>query len=212
MRLVSIQVGEVRTHISPSGETWTSGYVKSPVLGPVAVGSTSISGDAQHNKKVHGGAHRAILAYSAEHYERWQQELAVALPYGSFGENFTISGLDEDSVCLGDIYAVGDTVRVQVSQPRKPCNQIYLHLQIEGIQQRVDETLRTGWYMRVLQTGEVVAGMTVTLVDRPHPEWPIMRVHQAYDHRRTDPATALALAEVEALEPGWRQRLMKSTS
>lgn len=212
MHLVSIQVGEVRTHTLSSGETWTSGYVKSPVQGPVVVGLTNIAGDAQHNKKVHGGAHRAILGYSAEHYERWQQELGVALPYGSFGENFTVSGLDEDSVCLGDVYLIGDTVRVQVSQPRKPCNQIYLHLQIEGIQKRVDETLRTGWYLRVLQTGEVAAGMSIALVDRSYPEWPIVRVHQAYDHRHTDPATALALAEVEALEPGWRQRLMKSAN
>ncbi len=207
MKLASVQVGKVQTHQLPDGTEWTSAYVKTPLSEAVFVGNLTIEGDDQRNKRVHGGEHRVVLMYSAAHYPHWQAELGQALAHGAFAENFTVNGLDEDTACIGDIYQIGDTVRLQVSQPRQPCNQIFIRLGIEGIQKKVDVTRRTGWYLRTLQTGTVQAGDTITLIERPHPEWTIRRAHDVMDHRKRQAEEAHALGQIEALAPGWRKYL-----
>ncbi|MCU0512404.1 MAG: MOSC domain-containing protein [Anaerolineae bacterium] len=209
IQLLSIQTGKIQTHTLDNGEVWTSAYIKTPVSGPVQAGRLGLTGDEQQHTKVHGGEHRAILAYPAAHYPRWQQAYGRALPFGSFGENFTLSGLDEDSVCLGDVYQVGDSVRVEVAQPRQPCNQIYKALRLRGIQQQVTTTYRTGWYLRVLAGGMVQAGMALTHLERPYPQWTIRRAHEVMDAVTVDGASARALAECAALSPGWRDTLLK---
>ena len=209
-RLLSIQTGCIQTHMLPNGEPWTTAYVKTPVKGPVALNALGLEGDEQQHKRFHGGEHRALLLYSAEHYTRWRQELGKDLPYGSFGENLAVTGLgDESQICLGDLYQIGDTVRVQVSQPRQPCDQIYKHLRIRGIQQRVAETQRTGWYVRVLTEGTLEAGQTITLLERPYPTWTIKRAQDVKDNRKFRREEALELAALPVLEPGWRERLAR---
>jgi MOSC domain-containing protein YiiM len=210
MQLLSIQVGKVQTHTLPNGEPWTTAYVKTPVRGSVFVDTLRVTGDEQHHTKFHGGTYRAVLCYSAAHYALWEQEYGQALPYGAFGENFTVSDLDETSVCLGDIYQIGATVQLEVAQPRRPCDQIYKHLRLRGISQRVEATRRTGWYLRVLQTGAVGAGDPIQRLAQPYPQWTIARAHDIYEQRNTDPAAAHALAECVALEPDWRARLAKA--
>lgn len=209
MELLSIQVGKVQTH-TYNGSDWTTAYFKAPVAGPVAVGVLNVAGDEQQHKKFHGGPHRAVLMYSAENYDRWRAELSRELAYGAFAENFTVSGMDESSVCLGDIYQVGPTVRLQVAQPRQPCHQIYQALGIRGISQQAGRTHRTGWYLRVLQTGTVEAGMPITLVERLHPGWPITRCHEVMQQRAQRPAEAAAMAAIPELEPSWQKRLAQA--
>ena len=211
MQLLSIQVGKVQTH-DHNGKEWTSAYLKKPVAGRVHVGKLTVAGDEQKHLKFHGGEHRSVLMYAAAHYAMWKAELDRDLPYGSFAENFTVSGLDEDSVCLGDTYKIGDTVRLQVSQPRQPCNQIYMALGIRGIVKKVNATWRSGWYLRTLQEGEVEAGMPITLLDRPHPEWSIVRVHEVMANRARMPQEAGELAQIEALQPTWRTRLAQAAT
>lgn len=208
--LQSIQVGAIQSYPQADGEPWKTAYYKSPVAGAVHLGTLTLDGDDQQHKKVHGGVHRASLGYSAEHYALWREELGMELPYGAFAENFTISGLDEDSVCLGDIYQIGETVRVQVSQPRRPCNQINQRWGRPDLQKRVGESLRTGWYMRTLQEGLVKAGMSLRLLERPYPQWTIRVVHGIYDGMKRDPHSAHTLAQCEALEPSWREKLAKA--
>lgn len=209
--LRSIQVGPVATHTRPNGEPWTTGYVKKPVDGPVTMTTTNLAGDAQHHRKFHGGIHRAMLCYCAQHYARWQDDYARTFSYGDFGENLTIDGLDEDTVCLGDIYQIGDA-QVQVSQPRRPCNQIEYHLQIPAIHHQVARTRRTGWYVRILHIGTLEAGMVVERLARPYPQWTIRAAHDIYDNKHKDPHTASQLAACDALEPGWRERLAQALS
>ncbi|MGJ3238568.1 MAG: MOSC domain-containing protein [Anaerolineae bacterium] len=206
MELRSIQVGKVQTH-NYNGETWVSGYMKHAVSGRVRVGKINVEGDQQHHTDVHGGEHRAVLMYCAEHYDLWQGELGQVLPYGAFAENFTVSGLDETSVCIGDVYQIGDTVRVQVSQPRRPCQQIYKALGIYGIVKKVHATYRSGWYCRVLQEGAVEAGMPVERISRLYPDWTIWNAHEVMDNRKERLQDALTLANIEELEPGWREVL-----
>jgi MOSC domain-containing protein YiiM len=209
-RLLSIQTGRIQTHTLPNGEPWTTAYVKTPIKGPVALNTLGLDGDEQQHKRFHGGEHRALLLYPAEHYPRWRQELGRSLPYGSFGENLAVTGIgDESTVCIGDVYQIGEDVRVQVSQPRQPCDQIYMHLQIRGIRQRVDESHRTGWYARVLTPGILETGQSLVLLERPYPLWTINRAQEVKDQRKTRREEALELAAIPALEPGWQSRLKR---
>jgi MOSC domain-containing protein YiiM len=170
--LVSIQVGRPKrrrmepSETHPEGRPWTSGIYKEPVLGPVWLGPENLDGDKQADRRVHGGPNRAVLAYCAEHYDLWRAELPeLALGYGSFGENFAVSGLSEATVCMGDVYDVGEA-RVQVSQLRGPCFKLELRVGLPGMIGRVLANGRAGWYLRVLQEGYVEAGQAMTLVER----------------------------------------------
>ena len=93
--------GAADTHDLP----WTTGFFKSPIEGPVFVATTNLVGDGQADLINHGGIDKAVLAYSAENYPKWRDELNLLdMPCGAFGENLTIAGLSEESVCIGDIF------------------------------------------------------------------------------------------------------------
>jgi hypothetical protein len=123
-RLSSIQVGLPRTLGSedatePDERPWTTGSFKVPAEGPIYLRYTNLGGDGQADLRNHGGADKAVCVYASQHYPFWRRELGIAdFHYGAFGENFTLDGLTEPEVCIGDVYAVGNA-RVQVSQPRQ---------------------------------------------------------------------------------------------
>jgi MOSC domain-containing protein YiiM len=211
MKLLSIQVGKIQTQ-EVEGEAWISAYRKRPVSGAVYVDKLHVEGDEQQHKQFHGGKHRPVLMYAAAHYAIWKAELGRELPFGSFAENFTVEGLDENNVCLGDIFQVGDSLRLQVSQPRQPCNQIYMALGIEDIVKRIKASHRSGWYLRVLQEGKAESGMTIERLEQAFPQWTIARVHEVMSHRKKQKEAAAELASVEALEPTWRKKLAEAAN
>jgi MOSC domain-containing protein YiiM len=211
---VSIQVGLPSVHGQPGAEdpldldkTWRTGFYKTPVAGPVYLGRTNLVGDGQANLKVHGGPDKAVLAYAASHYPDWREELEMPdLPYGAFAENFTVTFLTEGNVCLGDVYAIG-SARVEVSQPRQPCANIAHRWTRPGLTERVRTTGRHGWYLRVLQEGQVCAGDAVELLERPCPGWTIARAFKVMGHRMSNRGEAASLARVPALSSSWREQL-----
>jgi MOSC domain-containing protein YiiM len=209
-RLVSVQVGRPRTHGRPDAtdpleREWTSAYVKDPVTGPVRLTATQLAGDEQYDTASHGGPHMAVLAYAAGHYPRWREELGrPEMGPGGFGENFTIEGLDESLVCIGDRYTIG-TARVQVSQPRGPCANIARRWKLATMVRRVTETGRTGWYFRVLEEGQVQAGDVVRRIGRVHPGWTVERVFRLKLAPSADRGLAAALAACAELSPPWRE-------
>ena len=211
-RLVSIQVGLPAVHgepgaADPMDEPWRTGFFKTPVAGPAWLGRTNLVGDGQANTRVHGGPDKAVLDCAASHYPFWRSELDMPeLAFGAFAENFTLTFLDETNVCLGDVFAIGDT-RVEVSQPRQPCANITHRWKTPGLTQRVEATGRHGWYLRVLQEGEVAAGEPVLLVERQAPDWTVARAFRAMRLRSNDRAEAAALREVPSLSAAWRQTL-----
>jgi MOSC domain-containing protein YiiM len=212
MRLISIQVGTPRTVGTPGAENrmereFTSAIWKRPVSGPVHAGRLGLAGDSVHDSRVHGGPDQALLMYAAAHYPRWEQELGRPIGPGDFGENLTVEGLDEDSVCIGDVYQVGP-VRFQVSHPRQPCATLARRHQIPDMIAIVWQNGRSGWYLRVLVEGSVEAGQLVERLDRPNPEWTIRRAARAMLTRQQNPAEAAALAGCMGLSPAWRDRLL----
>jgi MOSC domain-containing protein YiiM len=212
MRLESIQVGQTRTFgdaasSDPNELPWTSAIKKEPVHGQVWAGREGLSGDHQYDRKSHGGPERALLMYSADHYPRWRAEWnRKDVGPGGFGENLTVSGLDEDSACLGDVYRIGE-VRVEVSSPRTPCRNLSRRHGLPDLVRTVVENHRSGWYLRVLQEGWLEAGMPVGLEDRPYPQWTIRRAAEVKRMRADMAADAKLLAACPALQVEWRRLL-----
>lgn len=207
--LVSIQVGTPRTlgaEGSSADRPWTTGFIKLAVAGPVWLGRTNLAGDGQADLVNHGGPDKAVCVYPAAHYPPWRADLALPLEYGAFGENVTVGGLTEVDVCIGDVWAVGAAV-VQVSQPRQPCWKLARRWAVKDLAIRVQQTGRTGWYFRAVREGAVEAGVPLTLIERPQPDWTVGRANEVMHHRKTDFALAAELAEVPALSASWRATL-----
>ena len=185
-----------------------SAIFKEPVAGAIGLGQSGLVGDAQVDRKHHGGVDRAVNVYSADHFADWRVRLdRPGLANGAFGENFTVAGLDEKTVCIGDSFAIGGVV-VQVTQPREPCWKLARKLDVKDLVVQVEQLRRTGWYLRVLREGLVEAGMPLALLDRPHPDWTIARAYATMRARATDPEAASELAECPALAADWRALLL----
>lgn len=205
--ILSIQVGLPAEHGADtiSNKTWESGIFKFPVTGRVWLDELNLAGDGQQDLNNHGGPYRAVLGYGAVHYPVWRDELARAdLPYGAFGENLTLSDLTEETVCLGDVYAVGET-RLQVAQPRQPCWKLARRWGIKDLTARVEARGWGGWYHRVLQTGYIEAGDTYELLERPYPAYPISRLNALLRGREVNVEAFAELAGIAELSPGWRE-------
>jgi MOSC domain-containing protein YiiM len=197
VRLEGVQAGKP-AHVAGV----RTAFGKRPVRGPVRVGPENLEGDAQADRRYHGGPDMAVLAYSADHYPAWREELGWPdLPLGGFGENLSVAGASEEAVCIGDLWRAGSAV-LQVASPRRPCRKIAAYWGRPELLRRVRRTGRIGWYLRVLEEGSLQQGMEVELIGRPHPEWTVRRAFAVALQRR-GPA-ALALAEVPALSPRWR--------
>jgi MOSC domain-containing protein YiiM len=165
MKVISIQVGRPR-EIEVRGEIVQTSIFKAPVSGPVRVRRLNLEGDEQSDLSVHGGVNKAVYAYPSEHYAHWRAELPdVALPWGAFGENLTMQGMFEDTVCIGDRVRIGSAEFV-VTQPRQPCFKLGIRLDRPDIVRRFFTSGRSGFYLSVAQEGEITAGDAVALVSR----------------------------------------------
>lgn len=188
-------------------KTWTSGIYKAAVDGPIYLGKINLAGDGQADLDNHGGPDRPVLMYASDHYPYWRETLAQPnLAYGWFGENFTVSGLTEENVCIGDTYQIG-SVTIQVSQPRNPCWKLARRVGVHDLAAQVEQTGKSGWYARVLLEGEVAANTPLVLVSRPCPEFTIRHAQQVWKNRRTDVEAVRALAECPYLSADWRGML-----
>ena len=199
MRIASVQVGKP----ARVGALLT-GFGKQPALGEVRVGRENIEGDGQADRRYHGGADMAVLAYSADHYPAWREELVwPGLPLGGFGENLSVEGATEETACIGDVWRAG-TATLQIASPRKPCQKLSAFWQRPDLLKQVERSGRFGWYLRVLEEGALSAGAEIVLAGRPHPEWTVRRAYQAGIARGRDRAAALELAQVTALSDRWK--------
>jgi len=213
MRVESIQVGQPKPMpvgvpgTEPAPRLLTTAIWKEPVAGPVRLDVDGLPGDAQADRKHHGGLWRAVLMYPAEHYPRWRGEWGREdVGPGGFGENLTVSGVDEFGACLGDRYRIGEAL-LEVTSPRSPCHVVARRHGIKDLVATIRANHRHGWYLRVLEPGTVEAGQEMGLEARPHPEWSIARAADVkWDaEHRTEEATLLA--GCPALIPEWRDEL-----
>lgn len=210
--LASIQVGRPQLRgdenaNDPWDKAWLSGFCKDAVIGPVGLRWTNLDGDEQADLENHGGVDKAVCCYPAVHYDGWRHALNLPeLAFGGFGENFTIDGLAEPDVCIGDVWKVGTAV-VQVSQPRQPCWKLARRWRIKTLTLQVQQTGRTGWYFRVLSEGVVAPGAPLTLDDRPHPDWTVARANQLMHIDKSNLSSAATLAALPPLSASWKATL-----
>jgi MOSC domain-containing protein YiiM len=185
-RIVSLNVGQPQPLKFREGTVLTGSF-KTPVVGPVRLGPTGLAGDVQADLRVHGGPDKAVCVYPTEHLPHWSERLGRRLVPGAFGENFSIVDLLEDDACIGDVYRVGSAL-VQVSQPRQPCYKLATRNGEPAFALWVQESGRTGFYFRCLEPGEVQAGDTIALVERPAPDCTVLEVNRVLHRDRHDRA------------------------
>lgn len=186
---------------------WHTASYKAPVKERVWVRYQGIEGDGQADRRVHGGADKALCVYPSEHYSFWQTTLGLPdFSLGAFGENLALSGLTEADACVGDVYALGETL-VEVSQPRQPCWKLARRWRIKDLPLQVDRSGFTGFYFRVLRHGHIGEGDSLTLEQRPFPQWSITRCNDVMSREEGGSEAAEALSECPALAASWRDEL-----
>ena len=162
-RLLSVNVGMPRD-VAWHGQRVHTAVWKRPVEGPRLVRRLNIDGDGQGDLAGHGGEHRAVFVYQIESYRYWQEQLGRDdFSYGQFGENFTVDGLADGQVCIGDRYRIGEAV-FEVTQPRVTCYRVGIRLGDPRMPALLVSHRRPGFYFRVLREGAVQAGDEIVQV------------------------------------------------
>lgn len=209
MKLLGVSVGgprEVAYRDRRGRErTATTSIYKRPVEGRVMLRATNIDGDAQSDLDAHGGVDRAAYVYGIENYRYWAGALGRDdfAPQAQFGENLTVEGLLDDEVCVGDRFRVGGAV-VEISQPRVPCFKLGIRMGIPGFQTRFAEALRTGFYLRVVEEGEIGAGDGIERIARDPVGMTVAETMRLLYFEPDNVAGARRALGIEALSPGWR--------
>jgi len=211
-RLLSVNIGLPRD-IEWMGRTVHTGIWKNPVRGRCRVGRLNLEGDGQGDLAGHGGVHRAVFVYQADSYRYWQEHLKrTDFVHGQFGENFTIEGLPDEVVCIGDRYRIGSAL-FEVTQPRVTCYRVGIRTNEPRMPALLTSSGRPGFYFRVLQEGEVGAGDEILKVGEASELMTVAEINALLylpGHPRDRLERAL---RIEALSPGWRssfEALLKS--
>jgi MOSC domain-containing protein YiiM/ferredoxin-NADP reductase len=202
-RLVSVNVGLPRD-IEWNGRTVHTGIWKSPVRGRSRVSRLNLAGDGQGDTAGHGGEQRAVFVYQLDSYRYWQQRLNRSdFVYGQFGENFTIEGLPDDAVCIGDRYQIGSAL-FEITQPRVTCYRVGIRMNEPRMPALLTSTGRPGFYFRVLQEGEVSAGDDIVKVGEATERMTVAEINALLYSSDHAPDRLERALRIEALSPGWR--------
>lgn len=202
--LVSVNVG-LPKDVNWRGETVYTGIWKAPVDGPVMVRRLNIDGDGQGDLAGHGGEQRAVMVYQTESYDFWKNYLGRDdLRPGHFGENFTVAGLADNEVCIGDRYRIGDA-EFEVTQPRVTCFRVGLRLDEPKMPHLLVSERRPGFYLRVITEGQVCAGDDVVRTRRGRHRLSVADVDALLYLPNRNLDQLRKIVDVPALSPGWRQ-------
>jgi MOSC domain-containing protein YiiM len=203
MQLISINVS-LPKEAQHKRKTVLTGIYKEPVEGRVMLRELNLDGDGQGDLTVHGGVHQAVYVYPFEHYEYWREKLGRKdLTFGQFGENFTTLGMLEDQIHIGDIFRVGAAM-VQVTQPRVPCYKLAMKMQMPQFPKLFMASGRTGFYLRVLQEGEVGAGDVMQRIDVDPDPMSVQEVFRVAFSDRHNRAALKKAFELRGFSPGWQ--------
>jgi len=190
------------------GKEIVTGICKKPVLAPVPLGRSGFQGDGVADTKHHGGWDKAVCVYGTNHYHYWEKTLRSVLPVAPFGENLSLSHLDEAAVCIGDIFQVGTAI-VQVSQPRQPCITLAARYGRADMVKLVVNSGRTGCYLRVIEEGIAETGDAFILRERDRLGITVAFANRIYHHDRNNRVGIDKVLKVEALSASWRESFIQ---
>ncbi|MFL6709416.1 MAG: MOSC domain-containing protein [Massilia sp.] len=202
-RLLSVNVG-LPQHVEWHGKTVNTAIWKSPVAGRCRAGRLNIDGDAQADLGGHGGEQRAVFVYQIESHRYWEQQLGRSgfVP-GQFGENFTVEGLPDNEVCIGDRFRIG-TALFEVTQPRVTCYRVGIRMEEPQMAALLTSSGRTGFYLRVIEEGEVGAGDAIIPVSAGPEQMTVADINALLYSSNHPPARLEQALRMPALSPGWQ--------
>ena len=204
MKLLSVNVSHPR-EVAHGRKTVRTGIFKEPVPGRVVLRELNLDGDGQADLVNHGGLHRAVYVYTVENYDYWGRELGRGdFSFGQFGENFTVEGMTEEDVHIGDVFRVGDAL-VEVSQPRPPCFKLGIKMNLPRFPKLLLASGRVGFYLRVLEEGEVGEGDEIERVRRDPERLTVRETSHLLFFEGENLEGASRALRVPALSPGWRE-------
>ncbi|MFD9391054.1 MOSC domain-containing protein [Streptomyces sp. NPDC060000] len=202
--LLSVNVG-VPKDVPWQGRTVRTGAWKAPVQGSRFVRRLNVEGDGQGDLVGHGGEIRAVLVYQLQSYQYWQKQLGRDdLAFGTFGENFTVDGLPDDEVCIGDRYRIGEA-EFEVTQPRVTCYRVGMRLGEPTMASLLVAHHRPGFYLRVITEGRVQAGDEIVLTRKGPEALSVADTDALLYLADRDPAKLRKALKIPALSPGWQQ-------
>lgn len=209
-KILDLHVGIIERieNIGRGGKSLLTAYRKKPITGAVRVEVLGITGDAQANRRVHGGPEKAVYGYPLSGYAAWRTEFAALADRfvpGAMGENLVVDGQDEASLCIGDIIRCG-TATLQIAQIREPCSTFAAVLGTSRVVKAMTKSGRCGWYYRVLEAGMMAPGDGHDVIERPNPDWSVARL-AAFAAGRTGTIAAITeLTTLPGLTPAWQAR------
>ena len=209
MELLSINVSLPVT-IEQAGKIFSTAIFKKPVAGPVFVHKMNLDGDRQADLKNHGGEDKAVYAFSFDHYAYWRAILHKPdMPFGQFGENLTITGLDEARLNIGDHLKIGNCL-LEISQPRIPCFKLGIITDTPDMPRLFIKNGATGIYFRVLEEGEIATGDPIKIVSFGKHQLPVKTLFTSYFDPDLRNRGVLEIAlEIPELATEWKEKILK---
>ena len=195
--------------VAPLAGGRPSAIHKLPLTGEVALNALGLGGDAQADRRLHGGPDKALHHFPSEHYTalaRAFPAIGELLAPGSIGENISSLGLTEETVCLGDVYGLG-SARVQLTQPRSPCGKIDRRYGVDGLAKHIAQQGSCGWYYRVVAAGKVRAGDSLQLLEREPDAISLALFHATLRETRPPRDVLERLANMAVLGTDWMKKL-----
>ena len=199
-KVLSVNVGSPR-EFEYNGRLVRSAIWKSPVSGRIAVRGVNLDGDDQADREAHGGPDKAIYSYAIEDTRWWEHEIGRSLSYGEFGENLTTEGIEVNDALVGERWEIGTTV-LEVSEPRVPCWRLGVRMNDKLFPRRFTEALRPGTYLRIVVEGDLSAGDTIRVVEKPDHDLTIRDVFRIYTRDRDEVARII---EVPQMSESWKR-------
>jgi MOSC domain-containing protein YiiM len=177
MIVKSVNIGEKKI-INYKGKIVETGIFKFPVEGGIFLGEEDVENDAVIDRRYHGGVEKAVYAYSENHYEYWKKLYPnLDWNYGMFGENLTISNLEETTINVGNTYQLGEVI-LEVTKPREPCFKLGLRFGTQAVLKQFWNSTKSGIYFKVLKTGKVSVGDSLLLISKSENSPTIAQVYE----------------------------------
>lgn len=207
LAVMAVLIGKPQDLDDGKGHVVKSAINKTIVEEALYLTETHFEGDEQADTKNHGGADKAVLGYSFDHYPYWTEKLGMAIDYGAFGENLTIKGITEASVHIGDVFRLDDAV-IEVSQPRQPCFKLAFKHRVKEMPLWVEENGRSGIYFRVLKEGWVSSHPDLTVIEKGRGPWTLAEINRVLFSKTPRVEHLKEIVAIEKLTPSLKRDLL----